>query len=451
METITKLNDTSIIERICKAGYEAYLVGGAVRDLFLDQEPLDRDIVTNALPDDLIDIFSDRHIDTVGKSFLVTLIDGYDVATYRKDIYSISGGCVPERVKHIKDDLGRRDLTINALAYCPYTGDLIDYFDGIADLNNGVIRFVGDPTERIIEDPVRMIRACRFTTRLTSPDGSPAKLDSRSFTAICNNKELIKSVPSERIKIEFDKVLKTADKPSVFIKNLYDTGLLELLIPELAKCFYFTGGNHHTEDLHDHLLIATDSLSKEKPLLRLAALLHDIGKPEVYDKEKGSFLKHELIGSDIAHKVLKRLKYSTKEISYVTGIIKLHMLDVSTNIKPKSIRRYLKKCYDNQIPCEDLLLHKFADDIANVSKESFTEVDILVISKVFKTTAESGCPICIKDLDIDGRDVIELGYKGKYIGIVLEHLLKCCIGDPESNKKERLVKIAIGSKKDLLK
>lgn len=440
----------SIVETLENNNFEAYYIGGYVRDMLLYINSFDIDIATNATPDEIIEIFGDDNVDAVGKSFLVSIVNGIDVATYRTDVYSASGHCEPEQAYRLYDDVKRRDLTINSMAYSPIRGKIIDLFKGQDDLKNGIVRFVGDPVERILEDPVRMIRACRFVA-LLSNNGEIARFAPSTFKAIKDNKEMIREVAPERIHKEIMKVMSACDEPSVFFNKLYMTGLLEIIMPELHNCYWFSGGNHHTEYIHEHLLTCCDELPKEDPVLRIAGLFHDIGKPVVYDEDKFTFILHEQSSADLVVDIMQRLKFSTKDIKRVHGLVLLHMSDMERT-SVRTIRRVLSKCSKYGVDWRNLLKLKIADGIANLRKDSLKPKKIeKIISNYERQLANPNLVVCLKDLKINGNDIKSLGFEGVEIKTVLERLLKGCISSPSMNDYRNLMLHAFGFHKQFRK
>jgi len=425
-----------IIQRICECGWNAYLCGGAVRDEFLDTEPSDYDIVTDALPEELIKIFPDMNVKTFGVSFLVTTVNGIDVATYRSDKNSGQGrfNCVTEACETLDEDLARRDFTFNALAVCPYTGEIVDPFNGKKDLENRIVKFVGDPNQRIYEDPLRMIRAARFTA-LTE-----GRVDLASFNAIYNNRDMVKDISPERIRIELLKVMKYKT-PSIFFDVLHETKILEILFPELDVMYGHTGGQYHIETLDQHFKITGDNLSRKDPLLRLIGYFHDIGKPVVYDGT--NFIDHEKVGADLIESVFKRYKFTLKETARAKKLVTFHMRSIDSLISNKAIRKLLRVFSENDVKFKDWLKLKIADKKANLSSDNYTREHIKTFAlKVHNTSklTESG-GFKITDLKVNGNDVMNiLGIKpGKCIGLILKHLLSIIVDNPENNNREILI------------
>lgn len=438
MKENTDISD-QIIQRICECGWAAYLCGGAVRDMFINLDPSDYDIVTDATPDDLIKIFPDRKVNLVGESFLVTLIDNVEVSTYRSDKNFGPGrfNCITKRCETLEEDLQRRDFTINAMAVCPYTGEVVDKYNGRTDLQNKVIKFVGNPSERIYEDHLRMIRAARFTCLIEG------FLDKETKQAIIDNKDLITEVSPERIRLELLKVMKYK-KPSIFFDVLYETGLLKIILPSFNAMYNHTGGIHHAENLDIHSKITGDSLSPNDPLLRLVGYLHDIGKVLAYTLNRGEdFVYHENIGSDMVEGILTSYKFSNSEVNRAKNLTLCHMRSIK-NLKAKGYRKLLKKFAELNINWKDWLKLKIADKKANLSSDNFTKEDIKNIClDIFKASHESKSGgFQITDLEINGNNIMSLLNitPGPKIGKILKYLLELILENPELNTKENLTK-----------
>lgn len=307
-----------ITYRLCKAGHQVYLVGGAVRDELIGRPANDEDLVTSARPEEILNLFTDLKTLEVGKSFGVVLIEGIEIATFRADLY---GGlshkdCVISYADTIEADLARRDLTINAMAVCEVTGNLIDPFNGKYDLHNRIIRFVGQAKDRIHEDPERLLRALRFKNDIQG------KFAPETMRALINYGHLIQHVAKERIRQEIMKALKTK-KASGFFMDLNKTGMLKYVLPCLNDCVGHTGGDHHQETVFEHCMLAGDHISPKYPLVKLAAYLHDVGKPLTY--KDGHFLEHEDVGALVVWEALGDLRFAKFEIDAIAGLIRTHM------------------------------------------------------------------------------------------------------------------------------
>jgi len=429
-----------IIKRICDCGYKAYLTGGAVRDEFLDVTPSDFDIVTDATPEELQLIFVDKKVKSFGASFLVTSVDGIDVATYRSDRNSGPGrqNCISTECKTLEEDLSRRDFTFNAFAICPYTGEIVDPFNGRKDLENKTLRFVGDPNQRIYEDYLRMIRAARFACLIEG------RVDTAAFNAIRRNKELVKEISPERIRMELLKVMKYR-RPSIFFDILHHTGILEIILPDFDKMYGHTGGKYHNETLDEHAKLTGDNLSNKFPLLRLVGYLHDIGKPVTYDGE--NFINHEKVGSQLIKEIFNQYRFSKDETSFAKYLVKLHMRSLDYLPSEKSVRRLLKKFDENHISWKHWLRLKIADKKANLAIDDYTRDAIKIICLKIqnaKNESKSG-GFKVTDLEINGNDVINTLQiqPGPKVGSILKDLLEIVIDNPELNTKDSLNKILV--------
>jgi len=435
-----------IIDRLLSNGFECFLVGGAVRDSLLSKVAKDKDFATNATPEQLNNLFKDQKIVTKGKNFKVTIINGIEVATYRKDMQSVlynAKHCKPVYAKTIDIDLLRRDLTINAMAIDmsrPFDftdNSFVDPFDGYEDLMNGIIRFVGNPQKRIEEDPLRIIRACRF---LAAIEGS---FDPYTLRVLQDNVYLIKKyVAPERVSKEILKAMEI-DTPSLFFSALHLIGALKYIFPSMDTCFNHEHGKYHKETVGEHILQAGDNIAKKFPLLRLAAFLHDVGKPIAFKQQgDGSFIHHEHIGYKIVEKEMKHLCFSNNDIKYVINLIRMHMRQCRSLTKP-AIRRLQKSLADHNVNPKDFIRLKIADRTANVTKDKtrFTPVKELLINAGIKY-AEEEVPFTVKALALSGGEIIDhFNLKpGPEIGRIQRFLLNKVLDKGETiNNKETLL------------
>ncbi len=409
-----------IINKLNQFGFEAYIVGGALRDMLLGKSAYDIDIATNANYDDIITIFPGSNV--VGNSFLVAIIDGIETTQYRKDIYYGFSDkyCNILPANSITEDLERRDLTINSMAYNPSTGEIIDPFGGMEDLENRIIRFTGNSNDRIIEDPCRIIRACRFAAEINSIEVHP-----ESFNALKKHADLIRYIPPERIRLE---ILKCMQYPnaSIFFCLLHTIGILNNIIPELSRGYDHPHGTHHGESIFDHNMICGDSISCKYPLLKLAGYLHDVGKPY-------SFYKHKKIGADIVGERLKALKFSNYEINYITNIIKNHMLQIN-GVNDKTLRKLMLK-----VDYKDFMRIRIADGIADPASDNFSYSEIRQIMKRFKHLNESKFEI--KDLAVNGYDVMQVLNisPSSKVGEILKYLYDIVLENPDNNNRSYLL------------
>jgi len=421
-----------IIRIIENAGYEAYLVGGSLRDSLLGRQPKDIDIASSALPSEIKKVFSSyKTIDTGIELGTVTLIykdKPIEITTYRSESIYIDNRR-PDSVhfeKNIHEDLKRRDFTINAMAY-NQSNKLVDLFSGEKDLKNKLIRCVGSPDERFSEDALRMLRAVRFACLLNFD------IEKSTFESIKRNASRIEYISKERIQAELNKIL-LSSKPSRGIRLLCDLKLLDYILPEISILSGFNQRNpfHHLE-LLDHTLCVLDKV-EARLHLRLAALFHDTGKITTFrlDEEGiGHFYGHDEISESITKSVLKRLRYSNQVVELTSNLVRYHMIQVNT-IGKKGIQRLLRVFGESNI-YELADLH-FADLSCTIMK-----VDEDIFRLKIEQVLDEKIPFSVKDLDIDGYDLMKIGAKGKEIGDILNELLELVSEDVSKNNKNQLI------------
>ncbi|MDY4005537.1 MAG: CCA tRNA nucleotidyltransferase [Fusobacterium varium] len=439
MEKLKKIklgeNEKYILETIQKYG-EGYIVGGYVRDSLLGLKPKDCDFVTNLSYEKLLEIFKEFHPKEIGKAFGIIQIKykgtHYEIAKYRKDIG------VPEDRReqeveftdNIMEDLKRRDFTINAVAF---DGENYRYVEhAVEDIMNKNLRFVGEAPERIKEDPLRVMRFIRFlvTKNLNNKN---------DIEQILPYIPLVKKLSMERMRDEFSKII-TADDAHSAIELLEKTGILEYLIPEWTKTKKFNQRNpHHNLTLDEHIKKVAASIEGDIEL-RLAALLHDIGKPQTYTLKNGigHFYGHEQESAVLAEKILLRMKYANKIVKNVTLLIANH-LNNSKNSNKKYCKKLIEKIGYENMPKLFKLME--ADRIAHKPPFDFTALDKLKIA--YYEICNNNEPISIKDLVVNGNDMIALGItKGKDIGETLKYLLGKVLEDSANNDRKILLNFA---------
>lgn len=434
------MDHSEIVKTLCKHGFETYIVGGAVRDFLNGSEPKDFDIVTKARPEEIMNLFPGSMSNSVGKSFQVTLIGDVEVATYRKDKHPEmfnAKTCVTEYADTLQEDLDRRDLTINAMALCHFTGDIIDIHGGKEDLNKSIIKFVGDPIERIKQDPNRIIRACRFLAKL---EGT---FDQETFKALQSCAHYVNDyVDPERIRIEILKAMEV-DTPSLFFSALHLIGALKYILPEMDECFNHQHGFFHKETIGEHILAAGDNVSKKLPLVRLAAFLHDIGKPYAFRQNNdGSFIHHEFHGANIVKFRLKKLKFSNIEIETIANLVYCHMMQCRS-LTPRGQRRLRKRLADLNVDPRSYIRVKLADRQANMAKDvnTFTPIKELVLGVGIRSKEEI-FPLTTKDLILSGGTLINTFNlsPGPIVGKLQKHLLEFIVDNGnEFNTEEALL------------
>ena len=421
--------EIKILNKLNEYG-KAYIVGGAVRDILLGVKPKDVDFATNLPYETLKTLFNEYNPKETGKSFGVLRIRinniDYEIAKFREDIYGKEKKV--SFVDDIKNDLARRDFTINAMAYNQKEG-IIDLYNGQKDIENRIINFIGNAEERIIEDPLRVLRAFRFMSRLNF------SLSENTIEAIKKQKDLLKNIPEERITMEFSKLLLGEN-----IKNtltlMRDTGVLELIIPEFKATYDFNQCNpHHNLDLFNHIINVVSKVPADLEL-RYSALLHDIAKPivQTFD-EKGiaHYKTHEIVGADMARDILTRLKLPVKLIDTVVEIIKKHMV-LYKDITDKKFNKLLSEMgYDN---LWRLIEHSIADNSSKNNEVVSTENDL---HERLKRAVEKQMQVTVNDLAVNGKDLIELGFTGKEVGEIKKELLDKYLSEEIQNNKEEMM------------
>ncbi len=423
-----------IIEVLQNNGYEAYVVGGCVRDTLLGRLPKDWDITTSALPQQVKALFP-RTIDTGIQHGTVTIMidkEGYEVTTYRID-GDYEDGRHPKEVTFtpsLLEDLKRRDFTINAMAYNDKDG-LVDLFGGRQDLKDKRICCVGNPVERFNEDALRMMRAVRFAAQLGFT------IEENTFLAIQQLVQNLKKISAERIQVELSKTL-ISDHPE-FFKQMYESGITKVVLPEFDACVGVPqNSRYHCYDVSEHILKVVE-LVPPVLYLRLAALFHDIGKPVVRTTDElgfDHFKNHANESCKLAKGILKRLKYDNDTSKKVLHLIKWH--DCFLETKKSALRKMISKVGLDIFP--DLLILMQADAMSKHPthiEESLQNLDKVEIAYE-QIVADHEC-LTLHDLAINGNDLKRLGVKqGKQIGLLLNELLTEVLENPENNTKEIL-------------
>ena len=425
-----------ILNKLKEEGFDAYIVGGCVRDKLLGLHPHDYDITTSAKPQEIKRVFKDFKTILIGEEFgtVGVLINGtlYEVTTFRIDGKYLNFR-KPENVtfsKSLREDLKRRDFTINAMAM-DSSGELYDPFGGKKDLDDKILRAVGRPNERIKEDAIRILRAIRFAGRFDF------YIEDELFDAISFERKLLKKISPERIFDEFSKMI-TSERPSYYLLLMDETGVLDVIFPELKRTVGFSQFSpYHDKTLFDHLVCVMDEV-KPDLALRLAALFHDISKVDtlsIGEDGRGHFYGHEVLGADLVSEILKRYRVSNKIIDKVKILILDHM-KVHSEMTDKALRRQIKRVgRDNVLDLYDLLIAdcrctRIDRDASFIIKRK-NRVKELLDEKEMKTE---------KFLEINGNDIKALGFKeGKIIGKILKDLENLVLDDPEKNKRDYLI------------
>ena len=420
-----------IIKKLQSRGYKAYIAGGAVRDMVMAEPVLDFDIVTNARLDEIQEVFNDEKVTTAGSTFKICLVNTVEVAACRS---GKTGAPFPQ------SDLELRDFTMNSMAWDTADHCIIDPFSGQRDIAEKIVRFTKDPQMRIQEDPLRMVRACRFAAKING------RIASDSLVAIQNNRHLVaRQVPFERVRMEILKAM-ACERPSLFFRALHSTGLLGYIFPCLERCVGLDGGPHHGETVFEHCMLTGDALSSRRPLLRLAGFLHDVGKYDAAVLKNGSltFPGHEKARGAIFAD-LETLKFSTGELAYIHGIITVHMRPLTETSTPRAVRRLLATLEQLGLSWEDFMRMRIADKKANRNpvKRPYTLSEIKTRLRLLKNqrgeNRGSGA-FTIKELAIAGREVMAILDipPGPRVGEILAALLEKVLDDPALNTPEQL-------------
>lgn len=401
-----------IIQKLNQEGYEGFVVGGCIRDSILGRTPNDWDIATSALPDDVIDIFGEKNAVPTGLKYgTITVIvggDAFEVTTYRIDM-GYSDFRRPDKIKFtssIKEELGRRDFTINAMAYNKKSG-LIDLFGGLGDIEKGLIRCVGDPDDRFSEDALRMVRAVRFSAQLGF------QIDDRTLSSINRNSSLLKWISSERIMVELNKAL-VSDFPQK-IELLFSSKLIEYIMP----CIW---SSYNSADGKDQLYRALDIIQNTLPKvhIRMAVLLYCF---DIKDKIESL-------------PVLKKLRYDNRTIKKICCLLENYEENVLDDLR--YVKRMLNKIgRENFADLVDIKMAEFAAEGRNDDRRMAESVLAMVDGVLRRGECYS-----LRNLSINGRDLMDAGFSGSDIGDVLEYLLEAVIDKPELNCREKLLQMA---------
>lgn len=427
-------NINKVLTDLHKAGFEAYIVGGCVRDSLMGKTPMDYDITTSALPWQMKEVFEDHKIVetgiTHGTSTLIIEGNPIEITTYRiEDGYSDNRH--PDKVEftsNIKEDMARRDFTMNAIAF-NYEDGIVDYFGGQEDIKARIIRCVGRPDARFKEDALRIMRALRFAAV------TGFEIESDTLLEANNNRELLKNISAERVRDELCKLLCAKNTKKVLTNG---AEIIGTIIPEIVEAIGFNQKNpHHVYDVYEHTLGVVDAI-EPKLELRLAAFLHDIGKPRCFSQDEegiGHFYKHELVSAQITQDIMERLKFDNATKASVVELVKNHGVEIATT--EKSVKRALNKLSPETFL--DLLKLKRADNLGQGQQYWCRQEKYNQLEEMAKSIIERKECFSLKDMELDGDDLLAMGMNpGKEIGEILENLLEAVINEDVPNEKEVL-------------
>jgi tRNA nucleotidyltransferase (CCA-adding enzyme) len=443
-----------VCRKLRDAGFEAWLVGGAVRDLIRGRDAHDFDVATSAQPNEVTSVFGRRHVIPTGeKHGTVTVLvnrpsgdrEHVEVTTFRGE-GAYSDGRRPDSVafvRNLHEDLKRRDFTMNAIAYDPTTDKVEDPFGGRVDLDHKLIRAVGNPLERFGEDGLRAMRAVRFASQLQFA------LDPSTEAAISQTLDIFRKVSAERIRDELVKIL-SSKKPSIGLDLMRSTGLLQEVIPELLESVGFAQNRFHSYDVWHHTLAAVDNTALESVLgpawiVRMAALLHDVAKPRTAAPKpdapgENTFYRHEHVGAKMAEDIARRLKLSTQEREHLVNLIFNHMFWYSAEWSDGTVRRFISRVGADAFP--DLCALREGDVRARGRNED-PESEIGELKRRVSEQLQAAAALNIGDLAVGGADVMRILQckPGPIVGEVLRRLLEKVLDDAELNQYDKLEKL----------
>jgi len=432
----------SITEKLENAGFDAYIVGGPVRDFLMEKTPKDWDMTTDAQPEDIQQLFPHNFYNNIFGTVTIINENNKDISLKTIEIttYRTEAGYTDKRhpdkigfTSKLEEDLKRRDFTINAMALRERNGkqEIVDIFEGKEDMNQRIIRAVGNPDERFSEDALRMLRALRFAVQLDF------EIEKNTFDSIKKNADLLKNISQERIRDEFQKII-LSDDPAKGIELLRESELLKFIIPELEAGIGVAQNKHHIYTIYEHLIRTLKFCPSKKLEVRLAALFHDIAKPQTKagEGQDSTFYNHDFVGAKITEKILRRLKFSNKVVEETSLLVKNHMFYYNTGeVSEAGIRRLIKRVGQENL--KDLMDLRIADRLGSGTPKAkpykLRHLEYL-IEKVSKD------PISPKMLKINGVDIMKLLdiQPGPKVGAILKVLLAEIIEDPGKNDRKYL-------------
>ncbi|MBI2022320.1 HD domain-containing protein [Candidatus Daviesbacteria bacterium] len=426
-----------LFEKFTKNGFQLFIVGGAVRDLLLGKEVQDWDFTTDAKPDEILELFSEGFYDnkfgTVGLDSPLGILE---ITTMRKegDYRDHRHPVEVSWTNKIEEDLARRDFTVNAMAM-DRNGNLVDPFSGKEDIKNKLIKAVGEPDQRFQEDALRLIRAVRIATQLEFD------IELKTLESIKKNAQLLKEISEERIRDEFFKLLESKD-PHQGVLKLREAGILQIILPEVEKCFgIIQEGPKHERiyDIGEHSLLSLKHCPSINPLVRFAALIHDIGKPDTKNIQPDgnvTFYGHDIVGGKLTEKITQRFRLSKRNSEKLTNLVRWHMFTVDEKQTDSAVRRFIRNVGLENV--DDMMAVRIGDRLGGG-----TEKEISWRMQMFRQRIDEVLkkPFSIADLKVNGKDVMEvLKIKpGPKVGEILNKLFKEVLEDSSKNSRDYLL------------
>lgn len=417
-----------------KSGYEIYLVGGCVRGLLMDHPVEDWDFTTNALPEEILKLYPDSYYDN---KFGTVWIPQEKAEPIQITTYRIENGYAdnrhPDNIswgKTIKEDLSRRDFTINAIAM-DEKQNLIDPYFGQNDIKDKIIRTVGNPDERFKEDGLRILRAIRIASQLGF------LIEEKTLLSIQKNSKLIKNISGERIRDELIKLLKS-NNPADGIKLMYNCGILQYILPELANCYNVAQAKHHKFDVYNHLLESLKYCPSKDWLVRFATLLHDIGKPIVAqgEGENRTFYNHETVGAKLVYTIAQRFHFKKEDREKLFTLVRWHMFSTAEFLTDSAVRRFIRRIDSENI--QNMIDLRIADRMGGGDTPPTSWRLNLFLKRLIEVQKHTPS---VKDLKVNGNDIMEvLEIKpGPKIGQILNTLFEEITDDPQKNERKYLL------------
>lgn len=432
-----------VVKTLNKAGYKAYPVGGCVRDTILGVLPKDWDITTSAKPEEVQAVFDDSVYENDFGTVIVKtgseddFLKIVEVTTFRVE-GDYSDNRHPDKVvfaKNIEEDLGRRDFTVNAMAFDLENESLIDPYEGKKDLDKKIIRTVGDPDERFGEDALRLLRAVRFSVQLDF------EIEDKTKESIKRNSKFLEEIAKERIRDEFTKMIMT-ERGGKGVRLLKELSLLKFIIPELEEGVGCDQNHHHIYTVWEHNVKSLEYAVENNYSfeVRMAALLHDVGKPVTKEGkgEEATFYNHEIIGAKMTKKILKRLHFSNKQIKDIVHLVRYHLFYYNVGeVTESGVRRFLNRVGLEYV--DDLMKLRKADRIGSGTPKAFPYKFRHLLFMIDKVIHD---PISVGMLKVNGSDVIKIAgiEPGPKIGWIMKSLMNEVLDDPENNDKDYLEK-----------
>ena len=416
-----------ISRRLIKSGYQAFIVGGALRDSLLGSHAQDWDVATDAPPEKIHELFPEMTRFSLKHGTVTLVFKGrhFEVTTFRgTEGYGVS----------IEEDLSRRDFTFNAMAYDITKERIIDLFGGKEDIKKKIVRAVLNPIERYDEDPLRMMRAIRFSLELGY------SIEPGTLMAMNPMAQALGMVAKERIRNELLRIL-VVNKPSFGFNLMRKTGLLKMILPELLEGYRKRQNSYHKYTIYQHTMETVDSI-EGGPILRFSALFHDIAKPWVRKKIEGRwrFFGHADASARLAREIMLRLRFSNEQIDRVTHLVYHHMFEYKKELSDRAIRRFIRRIGADDI--NNIISLRKADDLAHGHGRAF-EKDLELFGERIEAARRQSPPLSISDLAVNGHDIMNvLGLQpDPKVGKILNQLLEVVIERPEHNQKDKLIEI----------